>query len=110
MKHKLEFLNPTFHKGLNVTVRLGNKWYKNAHVQDEIQICRADSNMPLAEGVIVGLKYVNFKEITIRDLLNEHDPECRTPGGLAFAMMGAYDEFSLDDDVTVIEFEIQKVS
>lgn len=106
MIHRLDFLNPTFHYGRNVTIRRGHEWYEKAQKGDEVAIMRTGIDKILAQGKIESLICRRFRDVTIENLLNEHDPECRTPAGLVYAMLRAYPDFTLDDIVTVIEFVI----
>ena len=106
MEHTLEFLNPEWHHGENVTVRLGDKWIKKAFTGQKVVIVKTGEIKPVAEGIITEIRSCFFGSISIGELLKEHDPECRTPRGLAYAMLLAYPEFSLNSLVTVITFKI----
>lgn len=104
----LQFKNPEFHKGLNVTIRRGLKWYANASVGDKIKIVRTgEEDIPLATGMIVGLKPQNFLAIRPDDLAFEHDPACTNWDGLIFAMERAYPDFKEDEEITVVSFWIE---
>ena len=105
--HVLEFLNPLYHLGDNVTIRMGDKWYRKASVFDLVNITQTGTSKPLATGVIREMWHIPFKEVTISHLWDEHDPECRNPDGLVKAMLRAYPRFTLEDSVTVIRFEIK---
>lgn len=106
MIHRLDFLNPQWHRGMNVTVRRGGKWQAKAHIDDILELYQTDGDQPVAYGMIREVRYCPYKEVTLRDLLEEHDRECGTPFGLTHAMLKAYPEFNLEDMVTVIRFEI----
>lgn len=107
MTHSLEFLNPTYHDGLNVTVRRGEKWYLQARVGDTVCLCKTGENhSPLAVGMIVGLKYEPFLSIRKDDLTFEHDPTCTDIDGLMRAMTNAYPDFKETERVTVMSFWI----
>lgn len=106
MKHKLEFLNPQFHRGYNVTVRLGGKWIDKANSGDTVEIRRTGDDNPIAIGKITDLRFCYFGEVSLQDLLEEHDRECGTPFGLVYAMLRAYPDFKLDSMVTVVRFYI----
>lgn len=107
MKHTLEFLNPKWHYGENVTVRLGHKWVEKAHEGDIVEIVRTGSSEVIATGVITAIRSVlRFSQVNILDLWAEHDPECRTPDGLVKAMLRAYPDFTLDSPVTIIQFHL----
>lgn len=106
MEHRLDFLNPKWHYGYNVTVRLGDKWLCKTNPGDKVSIYRTGAVAPLASGVIIQAEIMRFGDVRIKDLWIEHDPECRTPDGLIKAMLRAYPEFDLDSHVTVLIFDI----
>ena len=106
MNHRLDFLNPTWHYGRNVTIRLGDKWALKAERNDTVSLHQTGYDLPLAVGNIAYIGYKPFKTVTIEDLFGEHDPECRNPDGLVRAMLRAYPNFNLDSWVTVIWFII----
>jgi len=107
VEHILQFLNPQWHYGPNITIRLGDKWHQNALARDTVVVVRTgEEDKFLARGVIESIMYIPFLEVSLSDLLEEHDPECRTPHGLVYAMLCAYPDFKLSDMVTVIRFII----
>ena len=106
MTHKLEFLNPKWHYGANVTVRRGSKWIEKAFTGQQVDIVKTGSREVLAVGITDTIRLTPFKGVTIQDLWEEHDRECGTPFGLTHAMLRAYPEFTLDDTVAVIRFII----
>lgn len=108
MEYRLDFLNPVWHYGANITMRLGKKW-KDKNLEDyvdKVVLYRTGGKKPVAEGMVERSVYKPFNEVTIQDLWEEHDPECRTPDGLVKAMLRAYDDFTLASMVTVIRFII----
>ena len=109
MIHKLLFLNPTWHYGFNATVRLGDKWANTSSVGDTVELVRTgDEEKVLASGTISKIEYLPFEQIPIWVLVTEHDRECSTYQGLAFAMLKAYPEFRLNSSVTVLTFCVVK--
>lgn len=106
MEHNLEFLNPTYHYGENVTIRKGRKWFDKARVGDTVVIRRTGHLDFICEGIITEVRLVPYSEVFLRDLLEEHDRECGTPFGLTHAMLRAYPDFTLDSEVTVLRFRI----
>lgn len=107
MKHTLQFLNPIWHRGANVTIRRGSKWFDKAQKGDEVEIVRTgEEPTVIARGIIDVVSYHNFQDVAIQDLWEELDPECRTPDGLVRAMLMAYPDFTLDDKVSVVRFII----
>jgi hypothetical protein len=107
MKHKLELYTPKLRYGVNVTVRRGIDWYERAKVGDEIEIYRTDDEAPIAKGLIKAIDVKPFRKVTIQELFDEHDDECHMPHGLACSLLRTYPGFTLDDIVTVIQFEIK---
>lgn len=84
----LEFENPTFKKGLNLTVRRGRKWYKQ----------KADNVK------IIGTICLPFTQITTGMLKWEHDKKCRTTLGLYIQLKRLYPDFKSSDEVTLVYF------
>ena len=91
----LYFENPEFKEGTNLTVRRGIKWAmeKEADVQG------------LGEKKLTARVFV-FEDIPEADLINEHDPNCRSLYGLLEVMKGIYPGFSPREIVTLVEFEV----
>lgn len=110
--HRLNFLNPSIRFGTNVTVRLGDKWHTRAEVGDRLLIYKTgdpDGQAPIAEGYVEDIRLCSFKDVTLYDLENLSSMTDKTPQGLAYAMLTAYPyEFTLDSDVTVIEFIVEE--
>jgi len=107
MNHILEFLNPEWHYGENVTVRLGYKWVEKAYEGDLVEIVRTGQSQAITTGVITEIRSVlRFSQVAIQDLWFEHDPACRVPDGLVKAMLQAYPDFTLESPVTIIRFRI----
>lgn len=105
-KHDLLFLNPTFHPGLNVTVRDGNKWQK-AHIGDTLRIKKTGSDKVIYNATVTGRAYVPFKLIPQEWLAYEHDPACRTRDGLLQnGMLPAYPDFNEEQYVIILLFSI----
>jgi hypothetical protein len=103
--HTMEFLNPTFVNGLNLTVRLGDKW-KKANPGDSLLLVKtgeADGRPGFVEDVII-TRFSTLERYSELIKLN-HDPECRTVMGLINAMKKSYGEqFSLDAQVALVLF------
>ncbi len=114
--HELLFLNPCVNVGdINLTVRLGDKWLKQANVGDNIVICKTPEEeggtataTQLANAVIVGQMFLPFSQIPPSLLKLEHDPECRSFAGLVRAMTAAYGtSFDINTaDVTLLFFKV----
>ncbi len=106
MQHELLFINPVFHKGINVTVRNGDKWMK-AGVNDEVVIKKTGNDQVIYTATVVGKAYIPFKLISDEWLMKEHDPNCQNREGLLlYGMKPAYPNFTEDNYVTVLFFNI----
>lgn len=105
IEHDIEFKNPIFHSGLNVTVRSGKKWLK-AMPGDELQIFKTGEKdwihtahvVAAVETTAVGLNYNPFP------LQFEHSPGARTFPGLAEEMAAAYGECWTNEPVVILYF------
>ena len=109
MRHRIEFLNPVFNSGTNVTIRKGPKWSLEAKVGDEVLLVETGVIPYIGEeviGVITDIKLKSFSDITIGELEKEHDPSCRQIYGLIKAMRAAYGDISMDNYVTILQFEV----
>jgi len=104
---RLNFLNPTWHRGMNTTVRRGDKWFLRAGTDDSVSIHQTGEDEAIAMGTVVSTRYCDFGEVTLRDLWEHHDRECGTPQGLLHAMVQSYPGFKSDESVTVIRFEVE---
>lgn len=94
----LEFSNPVFKNGVNLTVRRGTKW----HMVDMayVQLGGEHRHGP----VILTTEIKKFNELIDVELRDEHDPSCRTVEGLAVEMKRVYPEFEVTDEVTLVKF------
>ena len=102
----LEFNNPVFFEGVNVTVRKGEKWrnifddgYKDVTI-------KATNGETLGTGRLKAVEYCKFTDIKIGWLAMEHDDSCYTIEGLKAAMLKAYPDFKDDDFVSVVFFTV----
>ena len=106
MKHVLQFSNPVFHGGLNVTVRNGDKWMK-ANIGDHLEIKETGSPVVRLTGTLIGKACLPFTMVPDAWLIDEHDPSCRTYVGLLKEMERVYPEFSAENNtVTVLLFTL----
>lgn len=81
----IEFDNPIFHEGVNVTVRSGDKWAKRLRLGDYFVPVRSGcvEDAPLHVDCVIGIVYCPFDELPEGLLMHEHDPACQTKEGLA---------------------------
>ena len=103
--YKMEFNNPTFNKGLNITVRFGYKW---AILRPNMKfIIMPTGQEARVERVLI----CRFKDIPREDLKYEHDPNCRNYETLRNYLYATYPEFNINKEnsiVTVIYFKLIK--
>ena len=81
-EYRMDFLNPVFHDGMNVTVRDGDKWAEKLKVGDELALAETGANNARDGGRVVGILYCSLDELPSGILKWEHDPACRTKAGL----------------------------
>ncbi len=105
MQHELFFQNPIFRKGLNVSVRNGEKWM-NANIGDELLIKETDKDQTIAYGTLVGKALLPANLIPKSLLKHEHDPSCRNLAGLLSEMHRVYSDFQENNLVTVLLFNL----
>lgn len=118
--NQMMFSNPVLKKGLNFTVRKGNKWAEVLNVGDQIHcVCPLgalpQAQLPLGEAQeteYIGMgKVTHVIECALKDLpsvvlKNEHDPRCQNPFGLFSTLQEVYEETFTDTTlVTAIGFE-----
>jgi hypothetical protein len=113
----LLFKKAVFHKGVNVTVRRGVKW----DVGDKENVCIIDMLDPTCldkemfnygQDKVIAVVDIKTKVkpfvalLGSRDLLLEHDPDCRTYSGLFNVMQEIYPDFEESEIVTIVYFNI----
>jgi hypothetical protein len=98
---KLLFKNPVFHKGVNVTCRKGTKW---SGINGEVVIAETGGK-DVCIATIKNTKTLRFMDLEEKDIVNEHDPSCRTWQGLYDVMVNTYGDFDKRELVTILEFE-----
>lgn len=95
----LEFTNHVFKPGFNITVRRGLKWANEKMAQ--IQLDENNVTRPIA----VKTRVMKFQDLKKPDLVNEHDPACRTVDGLFKVMQDVYPNFDVREVVTIVEWD-----
>ena len=107
----MHFDNPVFHEGLNMTIRLGAKWYDFLDVGAWFKPQGFDGYAKVKELQL--RKFIQCNDWHILD--NEHDPECKDFKRLREFLGKAYPEFaqaSKDEqdlaEVTVVGFVLYK--
>lgn len=95
----LAFDVPQFHPGRNTTVRRGRKWHEVTHAR--LQLGDGSLSPPLE----LQTEVKEFSALTEADLQFEHDPACRTAGGLLLVLQRLYPGFSAEEEVTLCHFD-----
>jgi hypothetical protein len=106
--YRLDFQNPIFKKGLNVTVRKGDKWDVLTPKEDTVSLYQTGENAAIIpECPVLGKLVVPMYFIPYEILTHEHDPMCRTQSGLLETMQSIYgDDLRAFQLCTVILFEV----
>jgi hypothetical protein len=99
----LYFQRPTFRKGLNITVRNGDKWFKAVAPGDMVRLVEADADVIMGADVLF-TDYLPPREIPALWLKFEHDPSCRDLAGLEAELVRVYGDEPITSKVTVIGF------
>jgi len=94
----LSFRVPVFNRGRNTTVRRGRKWHRVAEARLEL----GDGSLSAPIKLQTELK--QFPTLTDADLRFEHDPDCRTVGGLLLVLQRLYPGFCAEEEVTLCHF------
>jgi len=104
--HALEFRVPLFHEGLNVTVRLGEKYFHTLDAGDRILLSSRDARPQCRRAELIDVRMRVVSTIPNVWLKYEHDPACRTPDGLLEELKQVYGRDSVTSDswVTLILF------
>ncbi len=110
----LLFGTPTFHDGLNITVRAGDKWAKLLVLGDTIELRAVSMDgspgdlVHPTDAEIIGVRaFASLIDIPPRLLRHQHDPTCIDRFGLLKAMEAVYPDYDARAQVTVIAFLIE---
>jgi hypothetical protein len=104
MEYELKFLNPTFNKGLNITVRAGIKWSK-VKVGDSLILLKTDGEAVLGKVLVIGTLCLPAKFVPEELLVFEHDPNCQNRKGLFEVMGKIYPDFTEDSFIVILMFD-----
>lgn len=97
---RLTFGHAHFHRGLNLTVRRGDKWYG---FRGEIDVDDVVGNV-LMRTTVEETLLMRFLDIPAPLLTFEHDSACRTMGGLYYTLLDMYPDFTAAEAVTLVFF------
>jgi len=102
---RLNFLHPVVQKGLNSTVRLGERDEYKPGV--ELEIYETGAETPVANGVVTEVKMKPYWKVNHYDLRFQHDEETRNCTGLWEALIRAYGEkIERDSMITIVYFKV----
>ncbi len=102
--HSIDFVNPTFHTGLNITVRHGDRWAKLARIGDTLLIAGRQGEI---RAPLVGMLCCDLRDIPAGILPLEHDAAARDHEGLKRVLDDIYGPTDTAERlVTVLFFTI----
>jgi hypothetical protein len=106
MRYAVEFENPIFHRGVNITVRLGMKWMEALNIGDTISLIKPGERVTAVSrvGEVTGLACIPFNFMPAEWLRFEHNPNCQTLSGLLDTLHNIYGSFGAFAPVTIIFF------
>jgi hypothetical protein len=108
MKHtmKMKFNNPVFNKGLNLTVRRDTKWFSYLVTPSPttFEIERRKGTQKASVAAVAAVPFYRLKDSGLLEF--EHDPACRTYGGLLKVMQDTYPGFKEEEIVTLVFFKL----
>jgi hypothetical protein len=102
---RIDFIDPTHHKGLNSTVRLGPRVIP---ADTKIHIFQTGEKEPTHKGVVINTKVTQYKNLTLEDIKYQHSEDTRNFNGLWKAMIRAYgDKITPESVVTVVYYIVE---
>lgn len=104
------FENPTFHEGLNITVRRGAKQYLNETEFGNYAYGKGDADEPIGFVFVEYQWQIRFVDIENEDIEKEHDPNCRNIDALYETMLKFYPDFDAREIVTLVAFRFKPFS
>jgi hypothetical protein len=107
---KLLFANPSFRRGLQTTVRLGQKYAKGLNIGEAIMLCNLKGYV-IDEATVSYIHSCTINNLPSEMLKLEHDTKCARVEGLLDVLRNAYDgitdePISYQTVITVIGFTI----
>jgi len=99
----MRFFNPTFHEGINITVRRGGKEYVN-ETEFGNYVYSHESD-PIGFMHIEFCWQMRFVDIENEDIERQHDAQCRNIDGLYNRMTQLYPGFDAREIVTILAFK-----
>lgn len=106
--HRIDFIKPCVHRGLNYTVRRGPKWFERLQIGDCVNLGQTDGDV-FEQAVVTEILNCELSALPQRVYNFEHDPSCRDLLGLRSAMIRAYQDLQNvvclgAENITVIGF------
>lgn len=114
----LKFKNPVFKAGRNVTCRRGTRWdtlpKENVYIIDTEDPITDDGETKVLHVVDIETLVLRFEDLRDIDLIDEHDPACRSVDGLLDTMKKVYfernmPEFDSREIVTLVSFNLDHI-
>ena len=100
LMRQMDFKNPKFNRGLNFTVRNGEKW-QDATIGEQLALTAAGETEAIGVASVTAVIKTKLEDVPEYVLENEHAPDARELNGLYDAMKDAYGDLC-DWDSTVI--------
>lgn len=102
--HPIDFVNPVFHQGLNITVRSEEGWDDRIRIGDTLSVDTGNSTLTFP---VLGALHCQLREIPDGLLALEHDGDCRTLDGLQSVLEQIYGrKIPRDSLVTTLIFQV----
>ncbi|OSP56247.1 hypothetical protein [Pseudoruegeria sp. SK021] len=102
--HAIDFVNPVFQSGMNITVRSQEGWKDRIRLGDSLRITLPDREITVP---VIGAIHCALADIPEGLLALEHDPAARTISGLQSVLENIYQRpVPLADAVTVLIFVV----
>jgi hypothetical protein len=109
MMKTIEFKNPEFRRGLQVTVRRGRKWL-DLIVGEVVKLVDTAGKIKPRTAEVVGVMCCRFHDIPQGTLDLEHDPQCVDRYVLLDEMRRCYEGFEPWEVVTVVFFMVTGIA
>jgi len=107
MMRKMLFVNPTFHKGINCTVRKGMRW-ASLKPGEQIRLVKNLTSTRGKTATVYQLLVSRFDDLTAESISLEHAPHCQGNKQALFDdMCDIYSgDFNWDSVITVVYFNV----
>ena len=109
----LYFKNPVFKVGRNVTCRRGIVWdalpKDNVLVVDRDDPFESNGQPKVLYVVSIKTRVFRFSDLLDSDLVDEHEPQCRSVSGLLKVMKNIDADFDEREMITLVAFNLSTI-